>query len=82
MMADLYEGEADERQAQEPITTSRFRPRYRQLTDDEKALHDEIKGKAVELEALFGKIKGGRYSALAMTSLEQSVMWIVKELTA
>ena len=82
MMADLYEGKADARQAQELITTSRFRPRYRQLTDDEKALHDEIKNKAAELETLFGRVKPGRYNALAMTSLEQSVMWVVKELTA
>jgi hypothetical protein len=81
-MADLYEGAPDARQAQEHITPSRFRPRYRQLTDDEKALHDDIKNKAAELEVLFGKVKPGRYNALAMTALEQSVMWIVKELTA
>jgi hypothetical protein len=57
-------------------------PRYRALTDQEKALHDEIKAKATELEALFSKVPAGRYGALAMTALEQSVMWIVKELTA
>jgi hypothetical protein len=81
-MTDVYEGTPDARQAQEPITPSRFRPRYRQLTDDEKALHDEIKNKGAEMEALFSRVKSGRYNALAMTSLEQSVMWIVKELTA
>ncbi len=64
------------------IQVSRFRPKYRALTDDEKALHDEIKNKAAELEELFGKVKSGRYSSLAMTSLEQSIMWIIKELTA
>ena len=41
-----------------------------------------IKNKASELEELYGKVKTGRYNALAITSLEQSVMWIVKELTA
>jgi len=51
------------------------------LTDDEKALHDEIKTKAADLEALFARVKGGRYNSLAITTLEQSVMWIVKELT-
>lgn len=66
--------------AAEPV--SRFRPRYRQLTDDEKALHDAIKDKAAELEVLFEKVKAGRYRALAMTELEMSVMWVVKELTA
>jgi hypothetical protein len=64
------------------MPTSRFRPRYRALTDDEKALHDALKDKATELEALYAKVKPGRYNSLAITSLEQSVMWIVKELTS
>lgn len=81
-MADVFEGKPDARQSDErAYPVSRFRPTYRALSDDEKALHDEIKGKAVELEALFGKVKAGRYNSLALTSLEQSVMWIVKELT-
>jgi hypothetical protein len=81
-MADVFVGKPDGRQADGPIEVSRFRPRYRALTDDEKALHDAIKDKAGELEALFGKVKPGRYNSLAITSLEQSVMWVVKELTS
>lgn len=81
-MANVYEGKTDARQSTDPQhAVSRFRPTYRALTDDEKALHDEIKTKATELEALFGQVKPGRYNSLAITSLEQSVMWIVKELT-
>ena len=81
-MANLYEGTPDARQADTPISVSRFRPKYRALTDDEKALHDALKDKAAELEALYAKVKPGRYNALAITALEQSVMWIVKELTS
>jgi hypothetical protein len=81
-MANVYENQPDARQAEEAIKPSRFRPRYRQLTDDEKALHDALKNKAVELEELFNQVKDGRYKSLAFTSLEESVMWIVKELTA
>lgn len=82
-MTNVYEGKPDGRQSSDTqMPVSRFRPRYRALTDEEKALHDVIKDKAAELEALFGKVKGGRYNALAITSLEQSVMWIVKELTS
>lgn len=82
-MADVFEVPSDVRQSADPaLPVSRFRPRYRALTDDEKALHDQLKDKATELEALFGKVKPGRYNALAITALEQSVMWIVKELTA
>lgn len=81
-MANVYEGEPDGRQSDEVIPVSRFRPRYRALSDDEKSLHDEIKNKAAELEALYGRVKSGRYNSLAITSLEQSVMWVVKELTS
>jgi len=81
-MAHVFEGQPDARQADTAIKVSRFRPQYRALTDDEKALHDEIKSKAAELEVVFEKVKNGRYKSLAMTELETSVMWIVKELTS
>lgn len=82
-MTHVYEGAPDGRQSSdvaEPV--SRFRPRYRALTDDEKALHDAIKAKAVELESLFDQVKPGRYRSLGFTALEEAVMWTVKELTA
>jgi hypothetical protein len=82
-MADVFEGKPDARQSGDVgHVVSRFRPTYRALTDDEKALHDQIKEKAAQLEALFAQVKPGRYNALAITSLEQSVMWVVKELTS
>ncbi len=81
-MAHVYEGKPDDRQSAEAITPTRFRPKYRALTDEEKALHDEIKAKATELESLFERVKPGRYSSLGMTALEESVMWTVKELTS
>jgi hypothetical protein len=80
-MPHLYEGKPDDRHAGD-IAVSRFRLRYRALTDEEKALHDELKTKASELELLFNQVKPGRYNALAMTSLEQAIVWIVKELTS
>lgn len=82
-MTHVFDGAPDARQSDDAaLPVSRFRPRYRALSDDEKALHDEIKNKAAEIEALFSRVKSGRYNALAITSLEQSIMWIVKELTA
>jgi hypothetical protein len=33
------------------MPVSRFRPKYRALNDEEKALHNEIKAKAAELES-------------------------------
>ena len=81
-MAHVYEGAPDARQSAEAIAVTRFRPKYRALTDDEKALHDAIKSKATELEALFESVKPGRYRSLGMTALEEAVMWTVKELTS
>ena len=79
---NVFAGEPDSRQAEGPIETSRFRPRYRALTEDEKTLHDAIKAKAAEMESLFERVKPGRYRSLGLTALEESVMWTVKELTA
>ena len=82
-MTNVYEGKPDARQSADPkMPVSRFRPRYRALTDEEKALHDALKDKAAELEALFSQVRPGRYNSLAVTALEQSIMWIVKELTS
>lgn len=82
-MTHVFEGEPDARQSTDtdhPV--SRFRPTYRALTEEEKALHDAIKAKAAELEALFERVKPGRYRSLGLTALEESVMWAVKELTS
>jgi hypothetical protein len=81
-MAHVFEGKPDGRQADTAIAVSRFRPRYRALTDDEKKLHDELKAQADVLDRMFANVKDGRYKSLAITSLEQSIMWIVKELTS
>lgn len=82
-MSHVFKGEPDARQSdQVDHPVSRFRPTYRALTDEEKAQHDALKSKAVELEALIEAIKPGRYRALAITNLELTVMWAVKELTS
>lgn len=51
-MSNVYEGgKTDGRQSDDVATkVSRFRPTYRALTDEEKALRDEIKSKAAELD--------------------------------
>jgi len=81
-MPNVFEGTPDARQSDQPIPVSRFRPQYRALSDEEKALHDAIKDKAAELEVLYAKLNPSRYHSLAITALEQSIMWIVKELTS
>ena len=58
-----------------------FRIAYRELTAEEKQLILDIKTKAEELEVLIAKSGTGRYLSLAVTSLEQTVMWVVKHIT-
>lgn len=92
-MTNVFEGEPDGGQsADTEMPTSRFRPKYRALADEEKVLHDAIKDAATGLEILFGAVADvrkrrghaptPREAALAMTKLEEAVMWAVKGLTA
>lgn len=60
---------------------STFRPVYRDLSPEEKELSNSIKTKAEELEALYHKLPQSRFKSIAMTKLEESVMWIIKGLT-
>lgn len=57
MANDDYLGAGPERQAGPGEPVSRFRPRYRPLTPAERDLHDDIKTKAAELEALFERAR-------------------------
>ena len=90
------DGKVDERQGAAPQLADEhklFRKRYRQLSPEEVALHDEIKDKADELYALFLKIspietqadsnrERGANVALAKRHLEDAVYRAVKGLTA
>ncbi len=85
-MGNVYEGKPDARQHDAAQfegghAFSRFRPRYRALSPAEVAFHDALKAKAAELEELLERIQPGRYRSLALTSLEEAIMWGVKELT-
>ena len=81
-MEHVFEGEPDARQAKDKITVTRFRPRYRALDAAEKAIHDDVKAAFEEVERQMERIKPGRYRSLALTALEESCMWAIKELTA
>jgi len=81
-MANVYEGQPDARQSgDEAMQVSRFRPRYRALSHEEVALHDELKDAYARVEQFICLLPAGRYTALALTTLEESCMWAVKALT-
>ena len=64
-----------------------FRPIYKDLSDEEKKLMEDVKNKAMELYSLMGSAikenpsSKARYISLAKTTLEESVMWAVKGIT-
>lgn len=65
--------------------TDTFRQERRDLTIDEKAMVLQIKNQASLLEGMMkGSFKEGvhnREMALALTNLEQCIMWAVKAIT-
>lgn len=80
-MATVYSNGEDERVVGD-IKPSRFSPRYRKLTPQELAIHDEIKGLAAKLEFAITKAPKSRERSLAITKLEECVMWAIKGLTS
>lgn len=64
---------------------STFRKQYRELSAAEQEHIEQIKDAAERLERLirpeFKTGEQGRHIALAMTNLEQAVMWAVKAYT-
>jgi hypothetical protein len=61
---------------------SRFRKMYRPLSEVEKNYVDAIKDHAAKLEYLFEGLGSSRELSLAMTHLENTVMWGVKDATS
>jgi hypothetical protein len=59
------------------MSTDTFRKEYVPLKEENTALIIECKKKAVELEALFMKVKNHEMS-FALTNLEQAIMWCTK----
>jgi hypothetical protein len=58
-----------------------FRKAYRTLEAEEAAAVESLKVHAEAIEALIKKFPARREAALAMTNLEQAVMWGVKHIT-
>lgn len=84
-MPNVFEGQPDDRQVADDaiaIKPTRFRPRYRALSTEEKVLHDDLKIAYERVERYMDNLPEGRYKSLALTALEESCMWAIKQLTA
>lgn len=58
-----------------------FHTQYRQLDDVEKAVISSVKNHATALYAAIRCVPDGREQSLALTKLEEAVMWAVKGVT-
>lgn len=58
-----------------------MRHQYRVLTDQEKISMQSIKDKGLEFHDLITSIGTSRELSLAVTKVEEAVMWAVKHLT-
>lgn len=58
-----------------------FHTTYRELSDEEKGIVAEVKDQASALYGAIAKIADGREKSLAITKLEEVVMWAVKGIT-
>lgn len=59
------------------MSNDTFRKQYRPLKEENSALILQCKEKAEELQALFNKVIS-REMSLALTNLEQALMWSTK----
>lgn len=60
----------------------RYQTEYRQLTDAEKKAVGDIKNLASKLSELIEETApGGRPSSIALTKLDECVMWATKSIT-
>jgi len=59
-----------------------MRHQYRVLSDAEKANMAKIKDKGLEFHELISGIGKSREISLALTKIEEAVMWAVKHITA
>jgi hypothetical protein len=60
---------------------NRFRTQYRNLSPEEQTLVKLVKETAEQLELLYASLPAPREASLALTKLEESVMWAVKGVT-
>lgn len=59
-----------------------FRKAYRQLTEQEQKQLDDVKDAAAVLHDAINRNSPSRPQSLAITKLEEAVMWAVKAITA
>ena len=63
------------------VINNTMRHAYRVLSDEEKSQMQAIKDKGLELHGLIQGIGDSRELSLALTKVEEAVMWAVKHIT-
>src|SRR3974390_1404411 len=69
-----------ERAEEDDARRTVLRPVDRELSEGEQEVREAIYKQAEALKATYRLVQSGRYRSLALTILEESVLWILKEL--
>lgn len=64
------------------IVNNAMRHQYRVLNETEKAVMVRIKDTGLDFILLLNEVPNGRERSIAITKIEEAVMWAVKALTA
>lgn len=73
---DKVSSETDER-----VVNNAVRHQYRVLTEDEKASMVKIKDIGLEFINVVKSMESSRENSIAITKMEEAVMWAVKSIT-
>ncbi len=65
----------------ERVVNNTMRHQYRVLTDEEKAAMQKIKDMGLDFHTYIESLGKSRELSLALTKIEETVMWAVKHLT-
>ena len=75
-MDDIVKSNSDER-----TVNNVMRHQYRVLTDEEKAAMQKIKDIGLDFHSYVENLGKSRELSLALTKIEEAVMWAVKHIT-
>ena len=72
-----FDSTSDDRTANNAV-----RHQYRELSEQEKVQVEQVKDIGAEMISLIETLGNGRSASIAVTKVEEAVMWAVKHITA
>lgn len=80
-MSEKTKAETIQSTSDERVKNNVLRHEYRVLSDTEKSQLQELKDRGLDLLNIINSLPTSRETSLAVTNVEQAIMWAVKSLT-